>query len=266
MTSLLWTACSAALLALAFASAPPPAAAQSPSSWDTGRMQLTREELEALLTRYSETSESGAHSSAFRARARFEAALIRTRLREGDFQIGDQVTLSVEGEPELTGSFVVNPQRGLSLPVIGEIPLQGVLRAELQAHLTRHLERFIREPSVRTRSSIRLLVSGQVARPGYYVVDTETLLSDVLMQAGGPSAGARLTEIRVERGSETIWDGEALQQAIAEGRTMDQISLRAGDHLVIPADTPRGMSVLSRVVLTGLPAITLAVTTLMRIF
>lgn len=242
------------------------APAQAPNDWDTGRMQLTRAELETLLARYDGTARSDAHSAEFRNRARFETALIRTRLREGDFQIGDQITLSVEGEAQLTGDFVVTPQRTLSLPVIGEIPLEGVLRSELQAHVTEHLKNFIREPVVRSRSSIRLLISGHVGKPGYYLMDTESLLSDALMQAGGPGAGAELTAIRVERGAEPIWEGESLQRAIAEGRTMDQLSLRAGDHLVVPADTPSGMSTAARTLLTGVPALLLALTSLMQIF
>lgn len=265
MNSFLRTTCILALLALS-AVPPLPAAAQTRDSWDTGRMQLSRDELNRLLARYEQTSVSDAHSPDFQARARFEAALIRTRLREGDFQIGDQISLSVEGEPQLTANFVVNPQRGLTLPVIGEIPLQGVLRSELHAHLTEHLSRFIKEPVVRTRSSIRLLISGEVTRPGYYVVDTESLLSDALMLAGGPTPGARLTAIRLERGDDPIWDGTALQQAIAEGRTVDQLSLRAGDHLVVPADSEGRMSTVSRIVFTGIPAITLLVGALSRIF
>ena len=258
-------ATTAALLLFAAAVARP-AAAQSAADWDAGRTQLSRAALEELLGRFDETSASTEHTAEFRARARYEAALVRARLRDGDFQVGDQITLYVEGEQTLSDTFVVSPQRALELPAIGAIPLTGVLRSELNAHLREQIAKFIREPVVRATSSIRVLISGEVVRPGYYVVDTQSLLSDILMQAGGPAPTARLTAMRVERRSEPIWEGEPLQEAIAEGRTLDQLSLRAGDHLVVPAESSGGMSTVTRILLTGIPALTLALTTISQIF
>jgi protein involved in polysaccharide export with SLBB domain len=257
----------AALAALFLAALlPHRAASQTAEEWDAGRTQLSRASLEELLARFEQTSGSAEHTSEFRARARYEAALVRARLRDGDFQVGDQIILRVEGEQALSDSFVVTPQRTINLPVIGEIPLTGVLRSELQGHLTTQIGRQIRDPVVRANSSIRVLVSGEVARPGYYVVDTQSLLSDVLMLAGGPGPSAKLTAMRVERRNEPIWEGEALQEGIAEGRTLDQLSLRAGDHLVVPAEGERGMSTVTRILFTGIPALTLALTTLAGIF
>ena len=54
------------------------------------------------------------------------------------------------------------------------------------------------------------------------------------MQAGGPTSRALMDEIRVERGSERILEGEPLQLALAQGWTFDQLSLRGGDRLFIP--------------------------------
>lgn len=242
------------------------AAAQVPSDWDARRVQQTREDLQELLERFEETSQSTAYSPEFRARARYEAALIRSRLKEGDFQVGDQIALAVEGEAELSKAFTVTPQRTLTLPVVGEVPLTGVLRSELQPHLAAYLARFIREPVVQARSSIRILISGGVVKPGWLVVDTETLLSDALMAAGGPTQDARLTQLRVERGTDPVWEGTALQQAIAEGRTINQLGLRAGDHVVIPTQAAsRGGNAL-RLAMTSIPAALLAVSTLIQIF
>jgi protein involved in polysaccharide export with SLBB domain len=242
------------------------AGAQSDDPWDAGRTQLTRAGLQELLARYEETSASADHTAEFRARARYEAALVRTRLREGDFQVGDQVILKVEGEAALSDTFLVSPQRGLNLPAIGTISLVGVLRSELEPHLTEQLKLFIKDPVVHANSSIRVLISGEVAKPGFYVFDMHSLLSDALMTAGGPTPTAKLTDVRVERGGVVIWEGLALQQAIAEGRTMDELSLRAGDHLFVPVARPAGMSGLARTLLAGVPAVALTITTLSRIF
>ena len=49
----------------------------------------------------------------------------------------------------------------------------------------------------------------------------------------------------IERAGERIWTGEHLQQAIADGRTLDQLSLQAGDQIVVPA---RGQGFSARMV------------------
>lgn len=222
---------SAALLA-AFAAAPAAAQAPVPDPWQS---QLSRTRLAELLLVYDSAAASPAFSDATRTQARREGALIRGRLSEGDFQVGDQIALVVEGEEALTGTFVVQPGPLLILPELGEIPLRGVLRSELQEHLQTELARYLRSPVVHARASIRVLVTGAVGRAGYHVLSTETLLADALMAAGGPTAGAQVDRLRIERAGTTIWDGELLQQAILEGRTLDQMSLRAGDRIDLPA-------------------------------
>jgi protein involved in polysaccharide export with SLBB domain len=214
--------------------------AQAMRGWNPAQLQVTRAELEELLKRFETAAGSDAYSRDLRLRAKSEADLVRARLSEGDFQIGDQIALSVEGQPELTATFVVTPSRTLALPLIGDVSLQGVLRSELESHLEGQLSRFIRSPVVRAQSLIRISVTGTVGKPGFYLIPTEQLLTDALMMAGGPGGRADLKKIMIERGDRRIWQGEALQQAITEGRTLDQLSLRAGDRLVVPAERQAG--------------------------
>ncbi len=223
---------SIAVLACLGAAAPRAGLAQQPP--EAGGAQVTRQTLDSLVQQLDATAQSSAYSSSLRSQARREAALIRRRLDEGDFQVGDRIRLVVEGESTLTDTFTVAPGRVLALPAIGNISLAGVLRSELTPYLTHAIGQYVRNPVVRARSQIRITVTGAVARPGYYTVPTEALVDDVLMMAGGPSPTAILTEARIERGRETLWDGEHLQQAIAEGRTVDGLNLQAGDRIVIP--------------------------------
>jgi hypothetical protein len=202
--------------------------------FDPRRAQLTRPDLEALLVRLDQTASSQAYSERLRGRARFEAAMIRRRLVEGDFQIGDRILLTVQGEPQLTDTFTVEVGKVLNLPQIGAVSLGGVLRSEVQTHLQTSIGRFLRDPQITARSLMRVSVLGDVGQPGFYVVPTNLVLTDVLMQAGGPGRTAILTKIYIERGNEKIWEGEPLQQAITEGRTLDQLSLLAGDRIVVP--------------------------------
>lgn len=87
---------------------------------------------------------------------------------------------------------------------------------------------------------MRLAVMGSVGQPGFYVVPADMLLSEALMAAGGPGGGADLEELRVERGSLRLIEGDELQEAMRSGRTLDQLNLQAGDQIFVPE---RGTSI-----------------------
>lgn len=223
--------------ALAFSSTP--LLAQAGPGWDPAGLQLTRAELEEMLNRFEQTASEPAYSDALRRNAQAEAELIRLRLEEGDLRPGDRVALIVEGFAALSDTFNIGANRSIVLPEIGEVPLTGVLRAELQPHLSTHISRFINDPVVRASSLIRLQILGAVGLPGFYTVPSDILVGDALMMAGGPAAGAKLDEITIQRGDEDIWAGERMQEAVMEGRTLDQLSIRAGDTILVPQQSSR---------------------------
>ena len=226
-----------------------PAAAQQVDR-STGP-KVSRPELEQLLQSLDQASEARDSSPAARARTRGQASAVRARLAQGDFHAGDRVLLRVEsGEPpadrsvapaerpieqQLSDTFSVAPDRTILLPAIGTISLAGVLHAELEAHLTRELGKFIRDPVVHARPLIRIGIVGAVARPGFYAIPADVVLSDALMVAGGPTPDAKMASLRIERAGERLWEGDVLRQAITDGRTLDEMNLRAGDQFVVPS-------------------------------
>ena len=56
----------------------------------------------------------------------------------------------------------------------------------------------------------------------------------VLMVAGGPNGNADLEGVTISRGTEEFLDGEAFQEALRGGLTLDQLNLRAGDQIFVP--------------------------------
>src|SRR2546430_6966798 len=119
-------------------------------------------------------------------------------------------------------------------PDIGEISLAGVPRAELEAHLTRELGHFIRDPVVQARALIRVSVLGEVTRPGFYAVPIDLVLADALMVAGGATKDARVDQLRILRGNAALWSGNQLQTQIARGATLEQLGIQAGDRIQVP--------------------------------
>jgi protein involved in polysaccharide export with SLBB domain len=211
--------------------APTPAAAQDP--WDPSRVYASRSGLDSLARRFELSAESPAYSATLRAEARNEAAALRRRLAEGDFQVGDRIVLTVEREATLSDSFVVEQGPAIQLPTVGRIGLAGVLRSEVEAHLATEVAKFVRSPDVRARTFVRISVVGEVGQPGFYSVATDALVTDILVQAGQVSGLADLGKIQIERAGRTFWDNSALGSEIIEGRTLDQLGVRAGDRLVV---------------------------------
>jgi polysaccharide biosynthesis/export protein len=194
---------------------------------------VSRDSLVQLLKRSEETAASRAYSGALRDRARRESDLLRSRLENGDFQVGDRILLKVERQPELSDTFTVRQGPVLPLPEIREFPLTGLLRAELEPRLVEHLKAFLVDPRVEATPLMRVWIDGGVTTPGVYLVPSQSLVTDVLMQAGGTTREARLNSISIVRDNKVIWEGELLQKAITEGRTLDQLSMRAGDRIVV---------------------------------
>jgi protein involved in polysaccharide export with SLBB domain len=175
-------------------------------------------------------------------------------------QVGDRILLQIEGDSTLTDTFTVSAGPALSLPGIGAVTLAGVRRADLEAHLTRELARYLKHPVVHAHVLLRLSIVGEVEHPGFYAVPSDLVLADALMRAGGPTRDAVVTKLRIERDRARIWEGESLQQAIAQGRTIDQLGLRAGDRVVVPRAHNSETTVRILAALVTIPAAVFAIT------
>jgi hypothetical protein len=231
-------------------SAAAPLVAQQNENWDPRGAEMTRTELDTLLAHLNRASESSAYSSTLRDRSNSEAAVLRERLTSGDFQVGDRILLRVDGEQALSDTFrVANGPGGptLSLPIVGDLTLHGVLRSELLTFLQGEIGKFVRDPVVHVRSLVQLSVIGGVLRPGFHTVPADSRLSDVLMLAGLAPDGS-LKNLRVDRGNEKLWDGELLQTATNQGRTVDQMNLRAGDQIVVAKQTRHDFERTARII------------------
>jgi Polysaccharide biosynthesis/export protein len=234
----------AAIVLASAVTASPAAARQDPLN--AGQLYATRAELAAMLAKFDDARGATVYSDRIRDIASDEADLIRLRLRDGDFEVGDVITLTVPGQPTLSAPFTVAPGRVLILPEIGAMPLNGLLRSELQDSAHAFIARFVKNPQVFVQSSMRIQAAGELGQPGYHSVSAEARLPDVIAQLGQPTRTAKLQDMKIRRGKETIWDGDALQDAIVQGRTMDQLSLRAGDIIEIPAAQTRNIGSLIR--------------------
>jgi hypothetical protein len=229
----------------------------------------SRPELQQRLQLYDQAAASPAYSDSLRAQSRVAARTIRERLARGDFHVGDRIQLAVEGEATLTQTFVVGPDLTVYLPNIGDVPLTGVLRSELESYLRAQVGKILpNRPVVHVRSSMQILVSGAVGRPGFYAAPASALVSDVLTEAGGPVITARLDEIAIERHGRRLWSGSQVTQAIIQGRTLEALGVEPGDEIVVPQRGPSWLTQVSAPLgmLTALITLPFSVYTVTRVF
>lgn len=190
---------------------------------DAKRPQATRQELESAYSQLSTQQRTYA-----------DAVALRERLDQGDFQIGDRIVLLIRGDTSLSNTFTVSGNRTLELPNIGSVPLQGVLRSELEDHLRVVIAKFIRNVDLHAESLIRISVTGQVTKPGFYNVPATALLGDVFTAGGGLTPVSDVGKTEVRRGGQQLLAADKVQRAITEGRTLDQMNLHSGDELLVP--------------------------------
>jgi protein involved in polysaccharide export with SLBB domain len=208
-----------------------PQAAPIPTPVPTSPQRSTLKEAAENFERAART-EKDANK---RAEYLWQAQVIRKRLVEGDFQTGHRVLLFVVGDSVLSDTFTVMSDQKLQLPNLPDIPLTGILDSELQGYLATQLAQYIRNPSVRAQALLRVQVSGDVANPGFYSIRTDTPVTDVIMNAGGPSQSADMNKTELRRGSTTVVHRGGIQTAIQKELTMSDIGARSGDEIHVPA-------------------------------
>ncbi|NOT07147.1 MAG: polysaccharide biosynthesis/export family protein [Gemmatimonadales bacterium] len=210
----------------------PPVAPPAPPQGGI-QAQTTRAQLEAAIADAETILSSPGYSGRIKDAKRREIALLRGRLTDGDLRPGDRVIISVQGEPTLSDSFTVSPNRTILLPAVGEISVRGVLRSETENHVKTEIQKYLRNPVVHVQTTVRLSFLGQVTRPGFYQIAPDVMLGDAIMAAGGPNQGSDPTKSRVERAGKEIVTREGFAQALTAGKTIDQLSLAAGDEILI---------------------------------
>jgi polysaccharide export outer membrane protein len=151
-----------------------------------------------------------------------------------ELQVGDRIVLRVEGEPQLTDTFTVGRGPALVLPIVGTLTLAGVRRDSIEKVLFDVVARYYRNPTVHARVLVRVLVQGEVAKPGFYSVPIDALVPDVLMAAGGPTPAAQIDHIRLTRLGTELMSRDSIQRVIAEGRSLSQLDIRSEDQFLVP--------------------------------
>ena len=137
---------------------------------------------------------------------------------------GDEVRVTVFGQPELTGSYLVSDSGEIAVPLIPGVEASGVTADSLAERITAELQsaEVVLDPavSVEVRRYRPFFILGEVAGPGSYpYVSDMTVLTAVAIAGGFTDRGRRdLFEITRAR------DGTTLQ-----GQAGPEVRIQPGD-------------------------------------
>lgn len=162
-----------------------------------------------------------------------------------EFKIGakDLLEISVFGLEELNRTVRVSEEGKISLPLLGEIQVEGLTKTELEKKLSQLLEeKYLQNPHVtvfiKEYQSKRVFMLGAVGKPGPYELLGRQTLLHLISQAGGLTndAGDEIIIIRKLQDSTNTSFRIPIDDLILEGDTELNIPLEPDDIVNIPAD------------------------------
>ncbi len=172
-------------------------------------------------------------------------SLYSQEAKRTDYKIGpkDLLEISVFGLDELNKTERVSEEGKITLPLLGEIDVDGLTKSELELKLARLLEeKYLQDPQVTIfiaeYQSKRVSVMGAVQDPGWYeLVGRQTVL-DVVAKAGGLTneAGSKMFVMRQNSDGKNSSVQISLDDLILKGNAELNIPLRANDIINIPID------------------------------
>jgi polysaccharide export outer membrane protein len=168
---------------------------------------------------------------------------------------GDEITVDFAGRPDLTAKLVVGPDGRITLPLAGDVVMDGLTRSDaaksIDAAMSGYYSNLTSQVTVTKYTANKILVLGAVDKPGIVTFDGTPTLLEALTRAGlstgGPSKAAQIPErCAIYRGhQEVVW--VQLRALIDSGNGLADMRLRRDDVVYVPNGAERFVSVLGEV-------------------
>lgn len=140
---------------------------------------------------------------------------------------GDALEIRIWREPDLSGSFPVDPSGAVTLPMLGRLQVAHIPLAELREMLLELYAVELRNPSIEVIPLRRIYVLGEVNRPGLQALDPTMTLAGAVAMAGGASPVGDLRKLRIMR------DGEVYLERVGAEQDLMSVDIRSGDQIFV---------------------------------
>jgi len=162
-----------------------------------------------------------------------------------DYRIGpkDLLEISVFGLDELNKTVRVSEDGKITLPLLGEVEVEGLTKGELENKLTQLLqEKYLQNPQVtifiKEYQSKVVSVLGAVKNPGPYELLGRQTLLQIISKAGGLTneAGKDMIVMRLLQNGSSISLKISIDDLFIKGDPELNIPLRPNDIINVPID------------------------------
>jgi polysaccharide export outer membrane protein len=157
-----------------------------------------------------------------------------------DFVIGPEDVLSIVfwRDKDMTTQVTVRPDGKISLPLLDEVQAAGLTPADLRAHLIEDSKKFFGNPNVtvvvQTINSRKVFITGQVVKPGPYVIVAPTTVLQLIAMAGGLKDFADSKNITIVRKEQGRTASFRFNYKDIRKNLNQNIELKPGDTVVVP--------------------------------
>ncbi|PRX35690.1 polysaccharide export outer membrane protein [Orenia metallireducens] len=151
--------------------------------------------------------------------------------------VDDQLYISVWGHEDLKQEVSVGPDGNISFPLIGDLKAEGLTLTQLTDIIIKDLKEYVKiEPSyvnvvLKSYRKVRVMVLGQVDKPGTYQLEPQSRVLELISLAGGLNETADLNNAKLTRGEETL--AINLKNLLSGKSTEMNYLLEEGDVLYI---------------------------------
>ncbi len=150
----------------------------------------------------------------------------------------DQLRISVWDNKELTLDLVVRPDGKISMPLLQDVPAEGLTAAELAANIQEKLSAFIVNPDVTVIvlqvNAPKYYLIGYVSRPGTYPLRGDTSVLQALALAGGLTQFASPRSIKLIRATHGKQEVRKINYYDIIESGEGNYLLKSGDTIVVP--------------------------------
>ena len=160
-----------------------------------------------------------------------------------NYQIGpgDNLIIDIYGYAENTYSLTVSPEGNIRVPHIGLVQISGLSIEEAKKNIRKKLstvyttiltnETFV-SISLGNIRSIKIIMIGEVFRPGTYTLPSVATIFNALNVAGGPNDNGSFRNIKLIRNNKTIAKID-IYDFLSTGILKDNLSLQDQDIIKI---------------------------------
>jgi polysaccharide biosynthesis/export protein len=163
---------------------------------------------------------------------------------------GDSLSITVMQDPKLDRTVIVDPLGQIAFPLAGHIRARGLTPQALENVLKEKLRSNYKDENLDITVALanvvkdipeddlkpKVFITGEIVKPGSYVVRQKTTLMQAIALAGGlsPYAAKRRIQVRRRGGpGEDIFMFD--YRAYESGQDLEgNITLRAGDVIMVP--------------------------------